>query len=125
MKNNFLTPITTDLFDPFYPLFSELWEAPIRRRFNESRYEVDEDNYKISVPVPGIKKEDLSLNFLNSILTIQCKQGTKNRYQDFVKEFKVPTSVDVEKIEATCENGLLEITLPKAQGAKSRQIVIK
>jgi HSP20 family protein len=45
-------------------------------------------------------------------------------YGKFHRAFTLPTSVDAGKIKATLKNGLLQVTLPKAEAAKPRQISI-
>lgn len=50
------------------------------------------------------------------------RERTTGRFQRLVK---LPAPVDAEKVEAKLENGVLEVTLPKAEEAKPRRIVVK
>lgn len=90
----------------------------------------------IHAEVPGMKKEDIDVRVENNVLTIR---GTKQRSEDvkeegyfrtersygsFSRSFSLPTSVNVTKIGAEYKEGVLTLTLPKAEEAKPRQIEV-
>jgi HSP20 family protein len=92
--------------------------------------ETDKD-FRLELLLPGFSKEDVNLNYQKKVLTV--KAGTKkeegsevseDKYlrrefgvSDFEKQINVPESVDIEKINAKFENGILEVILPKKEEA--------
>jgi HSP20 family protein len=96
----------------------------------------DEHNITIEVELPGVKMEDLKITFENNVLTITGERKFKEeekkenyhrierRYGKFTRSFTLPTGVDVEKVNAVFENGVLNVTLPKKEEFKPKQITI-
>ncbi|MBX0326452.1 Hsp20/alpha crystallin family protein [Oscillochloris sp. ZM17-4] len=94
------------------------------------------DAYEIEVAVPGMKAEDLKLTFENSVLTIsgevkqdEEKKGrnyhrVERRYGKFSRSITFPSTVKGDAIVAKLEHGVLNLTLPKAEEVKPRQISI-
>lgn len=94
------------------------------------------DAYHVEVAVPGMKAEDLKLTFENGVLTIagEVKQESEKkernyhrverRYGSFSRSITFPTTVKGDAIEAKLEHGVLNLTLPKAEEVKPRQINI-
>ena len=89
-----------------------------------------EKEFKIEVLLPGYKKEDVGLNYQNSLLTIKVENEVKEDKSEefkyahrefeaanFEKQYRIPKSVDDEKISAKFENGVLKITLQKKEEA--------
>ncbi len=88
-----------------------------------------EDQYLLSLEVPGVKKEDLRIELNGNVLTVSGERHQRARSEQesvmsFQRSLTLPDSVDVEKIEANCENGVLQIALPKLASAKPRRIEI-
>jgi HSP20 family protein len=87
--------------------------------------------------VPGVKPEDVKLSLENNMLTIrgEKKQVAEEKaervhryersYGVFERAFALPSSVDVDQIEARYDNGMLTVSLPKAERARPRQIEVK
>ena len=84
--------------------------------------------------MPGVKKEDISVNIDNGTLSLAGvrhleTKGTANWEEfydvDYVRTFSVPQTIDVSKVEAELKNGVLRLHLPKSEAAKPRQIDIK
>ena len=89
-----------------------------------------ENEFKIEVLLPGYKKEDVQINLNNNLLTIKVENEVKEEKSDeykyahrefgaynFEKQYRVPKSVNGEKISAKFENGILNIELPKKEEA--------
>jgi len=84
-----------------------------------------DDAYYIEVDLPGVKKEDININFDDNTLTISGERKIKDEHKDnnfykvesvygkFERSFSLPEDVDSDKIEATSKNGVLEIKIPK------------
>jgi HSP20 family protein len=97
----------------------------------------DKDAVKIVAEVPGVRPEDVKLSLENNLLTIrgekrqQAEEKTErvHRYErtygSFERAFALPTTVDPEKIAASYANGILTVTIPKAERARPREIPVK
>lgn len=97
----------------------------------------DADNLKIFADLPGLNREDIQLSVERNTLTITglrkpMEDAAKHSwhraerlYGTYKRVFNLPTIVDPEKVGAEYKNGVLEITLPKAEHAKPRMITVK
>ena len=91
----------------------------------------------IHAELPGAKKEDIDVRVENNVLTLsgqkQRSEETKEEgfyrseraFGSFSRSFSLPTTVDVSKISAEFSDGVLTLTLPKAEEAKPRQIEVQ
>lgn len=97
-----------------------------------------EDDHKVFVEaeLPGVAAKDVEVKVHGNELHIFGKRetttGEKRNFQrqervygEFSRMITLPTAVDAEKIEATLKEGVLTVTLPKAEIAKSRKIAVK
>lgn len=87
------------------------------------------DKYKVELAVPGMKKEDFSVDISGSMLTISAAKENENEetdkkytrkeysYSSFSRSFTLPAEVNKSKIEATYKDGLLTLVLPKTESA--------
>jgi HSP20 family protein len=87
--------------------------------------------------LPGFAKDDVQMNYHKNILTIKVEkeevtEENKVDYKyshrefgvyNFEKNFKLPNSVDAEKIDAKFENGILTVVLPKKEEALEKEPV--
>ena len=99
--------------------------------------EETENEYLISAELPGMEKKDITISIENDVLSIsgekkgESKTENKNfhrferSYGKFYRSFELPHSIDREKIDASYKNGVLNISLPKAEEAKPKQIEVK
>ena len=99
--------------------------------------EETQDSIRVEAELPGMKKEDIQIDFSNGLLTIRGQrtfsQEKKERnyhrversYGSFERSFRLPTSVDPDRISASYENGVLRLELSKKEEAKPRRIEIK
>ena len=90
----------------------------------------NENEYKIELAVPGLNKEDFSINLDQDTLTIEAKNEEKTtaenekyikrefNYMAFKRNFTLPDTVNTNDIKAQYENGVLSIVLPKKEEAK-------
>ena len=81
--------------------------------------------YHVEADLPGVKKEDISVDTKDNVLTITGERKHKEEvnkddyyklessYGKFQRSFTLPDGVDSENIKASCENGVLEVTIPK------------
>jgi HSP20 family protein len=94
------------------------------------------DAYLIRAELPGMKKEDFSLEVKDGVLTLSGERNAEKpaegvQYRSvervsgkFVRSFSLPKTVNHDGIEATYKDGILEVRVPKAEEAKPRQITI-
>ena len=93
------------------------------------------DNLIAVVELPGMRKEDIEISLHDGMLTIggerksETREGDKaERTERYIGKFRrsitLPTRVDANKVRATYKDGILTITLPKAEEAKPKQIQV-
>jgi len=99
--------------------------------------DIDEtdDAFIVKAELPGVEKDDVSVNIDNGVLTIKGEKKTatedKKRhrvectYGSFVRSFTLPQAIKTEKVEAKYKNGILNLTIPKSEEEKPKQIAIK
>ena len=121
------------LFEAAFPPLGP-FEAP--GQFPVDLYQ-DKDNFTVRAELPGFRKEDLSIDLADGTLTITGTQKAKAKAaapeagkaqpapeRRVTRAIALPENVDVAKIAATYENGVLTVTLPKREEAKPRQVTI-
>lgn len=96
----------------------------------------DKDNYYLRAELPGVKSDDLEINATNSNISISGERklpeenkGARfhRRERDsgrFSRAITLPGKIDSDKISASLTNGMLTVTIPKAESAKPKQIQI-
>jgi HSP20 family protein len=93
-------------------------------------YDIDEteENYVLSVDLPGIPKDEIKLELKDAALQISAERKTRDGqakgYAKFEQGFDLPQGTSFEKIEAQYQDGVLKVTIPKAAEAKARLIQI-
>jgi len=88
------------------------------------------DSFEIDLAVPGMKKEDFTIELNDKVLVISSEtsntmENDKMRlnefnFSSFQRSFRVPDSVDLDKIKASYKNGILKIKLPKRKESISK-----
>jgi HSP20 family protein len=94
------------------------------------------DNVIAVVELPGMRKEDIEISLHNGTLTISGERKRENssdgdkaeRTERYIGRFRrsiaLPTRVDAGKVSATYRDGILTVTLPKAEEVKPKQIQV-
>jgi HSP20 family protein len=135
------------LFDRFFsgsafgPFVGFAEPQLLHQRFGGLMPKVDvsetERDIQIVAELPGLKQEDVELNLENDLLTLRGEAGsvrdekdkqyhlTERSYGRFERSFRLPETVDRDKISASYENGLLTVTLPKSERARQHAKRIK
>lgn len=97
----------------------------------------DEKSIFIDAELPGLKREEISVEVENGILSLRGehkaekkeKQGNyvcmERSYGSFYRSFSLPGNVKTETIDAKFEDGVLHLTLPKLAGAKPNRVAVK
>ena len=92
------------------------------------------DAFEVEMAAPGMTKSDFKIELDNNLLTISSEKKTKNEekdgdrytrrefsFQSFQRSFQLPVNVvDVDKIEARYNNGMLQLLIPKKEDVKQR-----
>ncbi len=94
--------------------------------------EEDEDCFDVTLDLPGVKKEDVKINYENNILNISAFRGQENSsstssersWGQIRRSVSIP-GIDSDKAEASLEDGVLSICLPKVDEPSGKQIEIK
>jgi len=103
------------------------------------RADVAENNdaYVIKAELPGVNKNDVKITVRENILTIKGEKKQEKEEKDhnfhrversygsFERSFSLPTGVKSDKIDAAYKDGVLTMTLPKAEEAKPKEIEVK
>lgn len=97
----------------------------------------DKDKLTVKAELPGMKKEDINVSLHENNLILsgerRCEETQKEGefyrsecyYGKFQRSILLPTSVDSSKIDASYNDGILRVTLPKSEQAKRKQIQVK
>jgi HSP20 family protein len=97
----------------------------------------DNDNFYVRAEIPGADPKALSLSALRTRLSISGKREIKREHErtsyhrqeraegSFNRTVALPTEVDSERVDARYTDGILTVTLPKAEAAKPRQITVR
>jgi HSP20 family molecular chaperone IbpA len=86
------------------------------------------EEYLVFADVPGVKKTGLTVQYHNGELRLEASRSLAQddgRPSDFRRTFAIGPDVDLDKITARIENGVLEVHLPKKEAAKPRLIPIE
>lgn len=90
---------------------------------------------ELQIAVPGLSKEDFKIEFADGYLTVSGERKFSNekkeknfhtietQYGSFVRSFNLPENVDAEKINATYNNGILQLVIPKDEKKPSKQTI--
>jgi len=99
-------------------------------------YQTDDDVI-VKVAVPGMKPEDVQISVTGDTLTVKGEIRQENdskekayhireqRWGSFERTITLPTAVRSDKAQAEFENGILNVTLPKAEDVKPKTITVK
>ena len=92
------------------------------------------DRYMLEIEMPGVKKDGLEISVENNELSIigrrslPAVEGTlvhrESRQENFRRVFEIDPSIDADKISAKIDQGLVALTLPKAEHVKPRKITV-
>ncbi len=95
------------------------------------------DAYVLKAEVPGLSPDQIELQVENDVLTLKGEQKSEQTderngyrriersYGSFTRSFVLPQGTNVDSIEASVENGVLTVKIPKVQAATPRKLQIK
>ena len=126
-----------------YPLLRQRWGMPLRTNEIVGSWnlalDVAEkgDVFTVKASLPGISPDDLNVTLEDNVLTIQGETKEdetieensyhirERRYGSFSRSVRFPVPVEGDKVEAEYENGVLTLTIPKAEAVKPKRIAVK
>jgi len=136
--NRHEVPSTTRLFEEFFsdfPFSGSLFEGGDRWTPSVDIME-KEGNLILRAELPGLSEKQIELKLERNTLTLkgerkmenEDKKGTYHRvescYGSFTRSFRLPDTVDTDKIHADYKNGILTVTIPQKSEVKPREIPV-
>jgi HSP20 family protein len=94
------------------------------------------DSVVLKAELPGVEKKDFCIEVKDNLLTLRGERKFEKEtseenyyrmeraYGSFSRSFTLPTTVDKDKVKAKFKDGVLEVTIPKTEAAKPKQISI-
>ena len=145
---------TSEAWDPFHQLSSlreeidRLFDQPLAAYNTPQQFWLgggwptvdlyeDRDKLVVKVEVPGMKKEDIDISLHGEVLTLSGERKEEETFEKaetyraerflgrFQRTLTLPVRVDASKVQAAYKDGILTVTLPKAEEAKPKQIEVK
>jgi HSP20 family protein len=136
------------VFDDFFPGFPRLsfferppafWSRPTGALVPKVDVSETDRTFEISAELPGLSEKDIEVSVAEGVLTLKGERKEEREEKDknyhlversygsFQRSFSLPEGVDADKIAATYEKGVLNITLPKMPEAqiKRRKIAVE
>ncbi len=116
-------------------LFDNIWSGSQQPSAPAFKVDISEDEagFHLDAELPGIARENISLNVEDDVLTIRAERKVETEENDknyhrverssgsFSRSFNVGEMIDQESINATVSDGLLHVTLPKAAPVKKKK----
>lgn len=96
-----------------------------------------EDAYTVKLTMPGIDKDDLDISVSDGVLTVKGETSEEtedekatylvreHKHYSYYRSVRLPSEVVADKAEAEYKNGVLKLTLPKAEEVKPKSIPVK
>jgi len=114
-----------------------LWREPTPGVFPLVNVTEDKNSYHVCAELPGLKADELDISVTGDTLSISGErklpvEDEKAQYHRrereagrFSRIVSLPAQIDAGRVEAHCADGVLTVTLPKAEAAKPKQITVK
>lgn len=132
-----------NLQDAFERAFDIRWPNPTVSDGKNPRYRLpldvfeQEEAYTVVASLPGVAVEDIEISIEDDILSIQANLPEsvinesaqalwrERRFGQFRRQIRIPAPIDREAITADFGQGVLRLTLPKAENARAHQIPVR
>jgi len=124
------------LFDDFFGRLPMRTEGMERMWAPNVDVSETKDNIIVTAEIPGMTKDDIKVTFNENTLTLsgEKKQEKEEKdadyhriersYGSFTRSFDLPTTVQFDKIKANYKDGVLQVTMPKSEEVKPKEIPI-
>ena len=127
------------VFDRFFPSRDQDQEASLPQATWRPRMDLIETDeaYRLHLDMPGMSRDELTISYQDNELVISGERTSAQTDEDeefvrversfgqFRRAFTLPRTVNAEDISATYDNGVLTVTVPKAETVKPRRIEIQ
>ena len=119
---------------------NRVFEAPtatVGSEFPPMNVWVSEDDMVVTAEVPGMAPKDIDVSVRGDMLSLRGARSVDPQSDDhpyqrrervagtFTRVLHLPVPVDVNRIEATCKDGMLQVTLPRAEADKPTKIAVR
>lgn len=128
--------MSDDIFTPFSLVSAPRGENPANGWIPPVDVRETADGYEFTAELPGLSKDEVGITIEDRVLNLTGErklEGTEDRnsyqrvertYGTFTRSFTLPNEVEQDKVEAKFKDGLLTVTIPKAEESKPRKIEI-
>ncbi len=125
-----------DLHREFFNAFRDFEEHEFGRNYPTTQINADENEIKMQACLPGFDPNEIDIQYMNDCITIAATHENKTDHKDdkmlryerrndnYKETYRLGTKIDFEKADAKYKNGILYLTLPKAESEKPRKIAI-
>jgi HSP20 family protein len=130
--------LTPTIFEDFFKPWNEIFETPsfFNRTFTMPAVNISENNdeYKLELAAPGLKKEDFKIDIEGNMMTISTEMEEKKEekeekftkkeysYTSFTRSFSIPEDVKHENIFAKYVDGILVVQMPRKEEMKKAML---
>jgi HSP20 family protein len=124
------------LFNTFFDTPTQPGNGPLRRWVPAMDLVETDDHFVLRADLPGLTEDDVSIELEDNVLTIsgerkseheEHKEGyhrVERAYGSFGRSLTLPEGVDADTVEASFDNGVLEVRIPKPEERKPRKVAI-
>lgn len=126
-----------DMFEGFFRPMRTFDESGSRDLVPAVDVSENENEFVVRVEIPGVRKEDVNVTVENGVLTISAeskseteeKEGERvirqeRRYGKYMRSLRLGTDIDESKVKAIHKDGVLQVTLQKAEEVKPKRISV-
>jgi len=137
------------IYNPIYELekmrylLDDLFTTSVRNQNDNASLEFtnvfeNQNGYMLQFLCPGVKKEEVGINFTNGILAVSIKRELEHKENkelrllrrersgtDYTRSYRLSEDADADKIDAKIINGMLMIFVPKKEQVKPKKIEVK
>lgn len=138
LRRSYLSPTVNSNWN-IWREFDDMIEASLPKKAMSPQVELKENEkgYLFSFDVPGMKEDDIKIEFHDSVLRIHGERKSEHKnekdgtfhtekyYGHFERTFRIPEAIDEGNVGAHYENGVLQVFLPKTPAKESKKIEIK
>ena len=115
----------------------QLFQTPLQAWAPALDVHEDKDKFTVNLELPGLKREDINVHLEDGSLIISGERKAETLTEDtevhrreryygkFSRALTLPVAVSPDKVKAAFKDGILTVTLPKAEEAKPKQIEVK